>query len=426
MAECGQKEKWIKERRFTFRCRKQHRKVIDNNRHFGGESMNAFKLVGKSMRRSTLVGLLIWIAAFFLVNCIENEPIRVGFVAQLTGVQAELGVQERNGVQLAVEEINAAGGVAGRPIELIVQDDLGTPEGAQAADLALIEAGVVAIIGHATSGQTMAGLAVTNPAHIVMLSPTVTTPELSGQDDYFFRVAYSLDERARALAQRIYRDRNITQVAVIHDTDNAAYSKAYQDAFADKYQSLGGKLVAETNFSSKVQPDFTPLVAELHASNPGGLLIIAPDIDTALIAQRTRLIGWPIPLFATAWAQTETLINNGGQAVEGLEIEIANTLNEQAPNYLDFKTRYQARFGQAPSFGATAGYEAAKVLAAALQETGGKPDGLAQALLGIKNFKGLTDTFSFDRYGDVVRPFHLGVIRDGKYVDIEALEQTEP
>ena len=388
--------------------------------------MNVLKLISNSMWRLIPAGLLIGIAAFFLVNCTGKEPIRVGFVAQLTGVQAELGVQERNGVQLAVEEINAAGGVAGCPIELIVRDDLGIPEGAQTADRELIQAGVVAIIGHATSGQTMAGLKVTNPVHVVMISPTATSPELSGQDDYFFRIVYSLMDRAHALAQHIYQGRHITRVAGIYDTDNTAYSKAYLEAFTDKYQSLGGKLVAQVTFSSKAQPDFAPLVTQLRASNPDGLLIIAADIDTALIAQRTRLMDWSIPLFTTSWAQTETLINNGGQAVEGLEIEIANALNNETPDYLDFITRYQARFGQAPSFGAALGYEAAKVLATALQKTGGQAEGLVQALIGIKNFKGLADTFSFDKYGDVIRPFYLGAIRDGKYVAIEPQRLTEP
>lgn len=388
--------------------------------------MNVCKLVSKSMWCLLLAGLLIWITVFFFVSCTGKKPIPVGFVAQLTGVQAELGVQERNGVQLAVEDINATGGVVGRPLELVVRDDLGTPEGAQAADRELIDAGVVAIIGHATSGQTIAGLAVTNPARVVMLSPTATTPELSGLEDFFFRVAYSLVERARTLAHRIYQGRHITRVAVIYDTDNTAYSGAYLEAFAGKYQSLGGKLVAKVEFSSTAQVEFTPLLEQLQASNPEGLLIIAADMDTALIAQRSRLMGWPIPLFTSAWAQTEMLINNGGQAVEGLEIEFANALNQQAPDYSDFKTRYQARFGQAPSFGAVLGYEAAKVLAAALQKSGGKAAGLTQALLGIRNFKGLTDTFSFDRYGDVIRPYHLGTIRDGKYVDIEALKPAKP
>jgi branched-chain amino acid transport system substrate-binding protein len=388
--------------------------------------MQTLKLANKSIGHQFPPCLLIWIAALFLVNCTGKEPIHVGFVAQLTGVQAELGVQERNGAQLAVAEINAAGGVAGRSIELIIKDDLGTPEGAQAADRELIKAGVVAIIGHATSAQTIAGLAVSNPAHVVMLSPTTSTSELSGQDDYFFRIAETVVARAHQLSRRVYQGRHINRIAVIYDTDNTAYAKAYLEAFADKFQSLGGTLVSKTDFSSKAKPNFTPLLTQLRASNPNGLLIIAADIDTALIAQRTRLMGWPIPLFTTSWAQTETLIHNGGRAVEGLELEVNSTLTSQTPDYLDFVARYQNKFGRVPSFGGILGYEAAKVLAIALQKTGGKAEGLVQALIGIKNFKGLSEIYAFDKYGDVVRPDRLGVIRNGKYADIEAVKPTEP
>jgi branched-chain amino acid transport system substrate-binding protein len=154
-------------------------------------------------------------------------------------------------------------------------------------------------------------------------------------------------------------------------------------------------------------------------------LIIAADIDTALIAQRTRLMGWSVPLFTSSWAQTETLVNNGGRAVEGLELEIASAVESRTQDYLDFKKRYRSRFGQAPSFGAVLGYEAAKILAVALQKTGGKAEGLPKALIGVGKFKGLADDFSFDRYGDIMRPYYLGVIRDGKYVVLGAYEPTE-
>jgi branched-chain amino acid transport system substrate-binding protein len=92
---------------------------------------------------------------------------------------------------------------------------------------------------------------------------------------------------------------------------------------------------------------------------------------------------------------------------------------------LDFKKSFQDRFGQAPAFGAAQGYEAVMVLAAALKKTGGKAAGLAQALVGIKNFKGLTDTFDMNRYGDLVRPFYLGTINGGKYVEIQKSTSTE-
>jgi branched-chain amino acid transport system substrate-binding protein len=380
----------------------------------------------KASRSLLVSALLVGFFLFCWKGCFDKKSIRVGFVAQLTDVQAELSVQERNGVQLAVEEINTAGGIGGRLLELVVQDDLGTPEGARAADRDLIDAGVVAIIGHATSGQTLAGLAVTNPARVVMLSPTATIPQLSGRKDFFFRVIYSLKDRVHAFAQRIYQVRKITKLAAICDTDNSAYSKAFLKAFREKYQSLGGKITIEVDFSSKVQPDFSSSVENLRTGSPEGLLIVAADIDTALIAQRTRLMGWPIALFATAWAQTETLINNGGQAVEGLEIEIANTFNNPTPDYLDFKRRYQVRFGQTPSFGAALGFEAAKLLTVALKKTGGKAAGLAQTLTGIKKFKGLTDTISMDEYGDVVRPFSLCTTRDGKFVDTDVSITSAP
>lgn len=373
----------------------------------------------KQSRGLIRAGVSMGIASLLLCCCTNREPIAVGFTAELTGKQAELGVQERNGVQMAIEKINGAGGVDGRPISLIVLDDLGTPEGARAADRELVEKKVAAIIGHATSGQTMAGLAITNPARVVMLSPTTSTAELSGKDDYFIRVIQTLSERAQGLAQQTWRQRGVRRLAVIYDTHNAAYVQSFRKTFLDRYRSLGGTFTAETGFSSTARTEFDPLLAKLRESKADGLLIIASDNDTAIIAQRARLIGWNAPLFTTAWAQTETLIKNGGEAVEGMDLEQTYALNSQAPAFLDFKTRYQQRFGRAPSFAASLGYEAALVLACALKKSGGEAAGLRQALLDTRDFQGLVDTFSIDKYGDVVRPFYLGTIRGGAFVDYE-------
>lgn len=382
--------------------------------------------VFSSFWRVGLVVLLVSTLGLFFAGYIKKEPIRMGFVATLTGKQAELGLQERNGVQLAIETINASGGVAGRPVELIIRDDLGTPEGAKSADRELINMGVAAIIGHATSGQTTNGLQVTNPAHVVLLAPTTSTPLLTGKYEYFFRVHPTFLNAAQGFAKHIYRDRKLTKMAVLYDTDNAAYTEMYRTVFTDKYQTMGGVLVGEVAFSSSARPDFALLLSKLHESNAEGLLIISADMDAAMIAQRARLMGWQVPFFAAAWAQTMTLIYQGGQAVEGMEIEQASALDSQAPDFLIFIKHYSDRFGQFPAFGAAHGYEAAMVLAAALQKTGGKADGLRQALLEIRDFKGLVDNFSFNQYGDVVRPSYLNVIRGGKFVVCKSLIPTEP
>lgn len=366
------------------------------------------------------------IAGSLVYRKYQQAPINIGFAAELTGRNAELGVQERNGVLLAVEEINKSGGIAGHVVKLVVKNDCGKPEKAKTADRELIKAGVRAIIGHATTEQTIAGLEVTDPARVVLLSPTVSTPQLSGLDDYFFRVYPSFNESARSFARYVYKHEGRKKIAIIYDVDNAAYAKTYGSAFKDSFQSWGGKLTGELNYSTSAQPDFTPLLAELRAANPEGLLIIASDVDTALIAQRTRLMGWNVQMFTSAWAQTATLIENGGQAVEGMKLEQSFAANSQSPKFLDFQNRYKYRFGHAPSFGAAFGYEAMQVLAAALEKTGGKADGLRQSLIEVQNYQGLIDKFSFDKFGDVKRPFYLSTISNGQFIILENLAPAEP
>lgn len=380
----------------------------------------------RSTRHIAIILCIVILAGLLLFWFVFPErPVRVGFSAQLTGAGAELGVQERNGVLMAVSDINAAGGIRGRPLELIVRDDLGTPEGAKAADSDLIKNNVVAIIGHATSGQTIAGLEVTEPAGMVMLSPTTSTAILSEKDDLFFRVLEDLVGRAQGLARHIRFERNLTRIAVLYDTDNAAYTGSYRSHFVDEFRNRGGTVVYDTGFSSKERPDFAPLLAAARSANADSLMIIASDTDTALIAQRAHLVGWQVPLFTSSWAQTGTLIANGGPTVEGLELEQSFPMNSHEPAYLEFRKRYVQTYGNDPAFGAVYGYESVKVLAAALQATGGSSQGLPAALLAIRDFPGLSDTFSFDRSGDVQRPFYLGAVRNGTFVDIVSVRPEE-
>jgi branched-chain amino acid transport system substrate-binding protein len=378
--------------------------------------VNKFKLAGIIIALGILITLLF---TYYKANILK--PIAIGFAANLSGKQAELGVQERNGVQLAIEEINAAGGIAGRPITLITRDDLGTPAGAKNADRELLDAGVSAIIGHATSEETLAGLEVTEPAQIILLGPTTSSPDLTGKYKYFFRIHPSFTNSAESFAKHIFSNRRLAKMAIIYDADNASYSRTYQNTFAQKYQSLGGIISETVSFSSATTADFTPLIERVRQSNADGLLIIAADIDTAMIAQHIRLSNWQVPLFTSAWAETATLIYNGGQAVSGMEIEETFALDSQSPKFLEFTKHYQERFGVPPSFGAAFGYESAMVLASALQKNSGKQAGLRQALLETKNFRGLIDDFSFTANGDIERPSYLSVIQNGKFVTLHGL-----
>lgn len=359
--------------------------------------------------------LLIVAVIVFGAGCDFRNPIRVGFSGQLTGPHANMGVSGRDGVLLAIDEINAAGGIAGRRIELLVRDDKGTPQGARAADHELIDAGVVAIIGHMTSSQSMAALPVVEKAGMVLLSPTTSTPALTGRDDHFFRVIADSASEARLLARHVVHGLGIDRMAAIYDRDNAAFTSAYLNAFRDELHQAGGQMVNDVEFSSSKKPVFGPIVTQLRGGDPQGLLIIASAYDGALIAQQSRRLGWQTRLFGSGWSKSAPLIENGGRSVEGMEFVHYHDPNSQAPAYLKFQQDYKVRFKQTATFMASNAYEAMRVLSAALEKTGGRAEGLVQALPGIR-ISGLTETVSLDQYGDGVRIRYRIIIQDGKFV----------
>lgn len=386
---------------------------------------NKAEIIKKNSTYCTAIVMLVIILVLFFVGQKKSSPILLGFSGELTGGRSEVGVQERNGVQLAVEEINAKGGIEGRKISLIINDDSGIANEAEEGDKELIKKDVVAIIGHVTTEQTLAGLKATNPAKIVMISSSVSTPMLSGKDDYFFRVYPSFSKSSRNFAKYIYNQKKYSKISIIYDCDNYRFTHTYSSIFSDEFKSLGGTISDEINFSSVAKPDFSSVVSKLRESDAQAVFIVASDIDTANFTQRARLMGYQVPIFSSAWAQTDSLITNGGKAVEGIEIEQTYDINNKSRRFEHFKSKYKSRFGTEPTYGAIYSYEATMVLKQALIKTNGNKEGLKKALLNIKNYKGLMNTFSFDKFGDVDRSWYLSTIKNGKYTMVDSYHLTD-
>ncbi len=354
--------------------------------------------------------------SLLLSGCGDPEPIRLGFAGQLTGARADLGVQGRDGAMLALEDVNAAGGVAGRKLKLIVRDDLGTPEGAEKAEKELIAQHVAAIIGHMTSSQTIAGLPTANAAEIVLLSPTTSTSELSGKKDFFFRVQPTTTASAACIAHRAGKELGLRRVALVYDSDNAAYSRVYKKAFTKAFAKTGGEIVSEVAFSSAGNPDYRFTASRLLEDAPQGVLFIVPAVDTAFLAQKIRAARPDLKLLSSGWAVTDALLRNGGRAVNGLESIGHFDSGDDDPRHRDFQQRFRERFGKEPTFAASQAYEAVQVLAEALKLTKGASRGLDKALLAAKDFKGLHGLIRMDEFGDVIRSQYLVVVEDGRFV----------
>lgn len=357
--------------------------------------------------------------ALSLGGCGDTSPILIGFSGQLTGKMADLGVYGRNGVTLAIETINAAGGINGRPLQLLARDDNNTPEGAIQADKQLIESDVVAIIGHMTSSQTMAALPFVNDNETILVSPTTSTPELTGKKDLFFRTMMDNTYQSNALAKYVHSALDTNTVAIVAESDNKSYTHSYANGFIQVFTEIGGKVLTQIDYSSSNIPNWDDIADEIRQLKPDGLLLICPAHDAVAIAQRINTPHTSIRLFSGAWAYTDELIRWGGEYVEGMIFGIDYAADNPSPEFIKFRESYKHRFGVLPNFAAAFSYEAVLALAEALKSTDGQREGLAAAMAPSETVNGVIGPFKLNQYGDVDRNVFIVTVQDGNYRTIE-------
>jgi len=362
------------------------------------------------LRFTVLLGGLLLLGA-----CLWRRPVQVGFAGELSGKESDLGIGARNGVLLAAEQINAAGGIAGHPLEILVRDDAGVPDMAREVDQELVDAGVVAIIGHVTTAQTLAGLEVTEPAGVVMLSPSASSQALTGIEDLFFRVCADNTLDVIALASHIYTNNGQHTLAIIYDADNQAYAGTYAAGVQTEFERLGGRVTQVATISADGIASAEAVLGPVLADDPDAVLVVASAVNTAVLIQRARLLDSPAAFYGSDWAYSAAFLQAGGRAINGVELAAAFDIHSSRQEMRDFRELYVQRFGYEPNFAAGQAYEAMLVLGHALQETGGAAAGLPEALAEIQNFEGLSSTFSLNEYGDVVRPAFLFRVDDGEF-----------
>ena len=348
----------------------------------------------------------------------EKSPLKIGFAGSLTGRYSDLGTSGRNGATLAVEEINAAGGIHGRPVELIVRDDQQNPEIAVQVDNDLIQKGVVAIIGHMTSDMAMAAVPLMNQKGVLMISPTVSTTFLSGKDDDFIRVTPALSEEPKKLADYARKGLGVSRMAIICDMANRTYTEDYADAFKSYFENMGGHVTATITFTHGVGTHFGSLAHEVAASGCEGVLIAAGALDAGMICQQLHRENADLHIFCSGWAMTQDFIQSAGRAADGVMFAQFYDQNSRKDTFTQFKKRFEARFGANPDFAAVAAYDAAQVLFAALSQNL-DPQMLKATILKQKSFHGVEGDFEIDAFGDPIRRFFLITVADGRFKTLE-------
>ncbi len=361
----------------------------------------------------------VFLLLFAILACkVEEPPVKIGFVGELTGRYSDLGTAGRNGVILAVEEVNQGQGINGRRVELITKDDRHDPETAVKGVKELIREGVAAVIGPMTSTISMAALPLINREKVLMISPTASSSRLAGKDDWFLRVCGDVGQTGRRLAEHAFREARMRRMSAVYDFNNLAYTEAYVEAFRSRFEELGGRMILTQGYAAGTEPRFDKVAERVTASPCQGVLIAASAMDTAMICQQVNKKAPDLPIFSSAWGMTEEFIYNAGGAAEGVVFTWFFDWDSKEEAYVEFKRRFTSRFSRAPDYAALFGYEAACLLFDALSKNP-DPRALRQGILGRKGFNGLQGRFEVDQYGDARRPVFVIMVSDARFRTVE-------
>lgn len=369
--------------------------------------------------------LSLFLALFFILSgCgTSRKPIKVGLLLSLSGRQSSIQLNVRDGVTLAVEEINRSGGINGRPIQLIVKDDKGDSEEALRLTQELLDEKVTVILGAITSTIALKIAPLINENSTILLSLGAATSELSGFDDNVFRVTTPVDKRAPYYALLAYEKLNIKRVALLYDESNPGYVLSVSTHFRKHYEKLGGEVVTVVGFNSTEDFDSSERVEKALKDGVDGVYLIAKPFNAAIFCQHIRLQDDNIKIIESEWGYASPIFTEtGGPPVEGVASVGVMNFDSEQEFFVNFKKVYDARFNSPPSAYSVIGYEGMQILKVALSSTT-ESKRVKEVILREKSFKGVDGNIVFDTYGDPERTVFYLEIREGK---VTVTERVDP
>jgi branched-chain amino acid transport system substrate-binding protein len=351
---------------------------------------------------------------FGLLACRDRDraPITIGWAGPATD---SIGAASLRAARLAVEEINAGGGIGGRQLELLAADDGGEADSAVRVAEMLVASPVVAVIGHIYSSATLAAAPVYNGARpVVEISPSSSSPEISGAGPYTFRVCPSDDRYGAELARWASRRLGLTQGAVVYVNDD--YGRGFRRTFTQEYERLGGTVTEVDPFLATV-PEAEPYLDRIGRST-AEFLVLAANIDEGqVVLRQVRGRGLSLPLLAGDGFDG---IEDAGAIAEGIYVTTGYLANDPSPANQRLVAAYRARYPGAGPLNqpAAATYDIVHLLRRVLTEAGTGREAVREALARVGNadppFVGVTGTIAFDSLGDAPTvAVHMGVVQSG-------------
>lgn len=345
-----------------------------------------------------------------------SGPILVGYYGDLSGRTSSFGQSTKNGVEMAADEINKAGGINGRTIQIVTEDDQGEPNKAATVVTKLINQDKVqALLGEVASSNSLAAAPKAQEAKVPMISPSSTNPAVTQVGDYIFRVCFIDPFQGEVMAKFSANNLKAKRAAILYDF-NSDYSRGLYQFFKRSFTTLGGQIVSEQSYTQGDR-DFSGQLTAIRAANPDVIYVPGYYGEVGVISNQTKQLGIKAPLLGGDGWDAPQLWQLGGASLNGNYISNHYSVDDPSPAIQKFVADYKARFNILPDALAALGYDSMKVLADAIKRAGTTESAkLRDAIAQTKNFPGVTGQITIDQDRNAVKPAVVLKLQDSKFV----------
>jgi len=351
--------------------------------------------------------IISWImaATFIFSSCTKKEDvILIGEYGSLTGDDATFGISTNKGIKMAFDEINAKGGIKGKKIKLVTEDNQGkNEETAKVVNRLITQEKIVALIGEVASSRSLIAAPIAQKNGIPMVSPSSTNPEVTQKGDNIFRVCFIDPFQGLVMAKFAIENLKVKKAAIFRKNGDA-YSEGLANVFAAEFKKMGGDVVIDIQYQPK-DIDFKAQLAEIKAKKPDVIFVPGYYSDAGNIAKQAKQIELKATLLGGDGWDSPKLHEIGGDAINGHYFSNHYTTESTDPVVVEFIKKFKARYNdEVPDGLAALGYDAAKIVAEAIERAAElKPNMIRDEIAKTKDFAGVTGKISMNAERNAVK-----------------------
>jgi branched-chain amino acid transport system substrate-binding protein len=357
----------------------------------------------------------------FAPSLSAQEPIKIGQFASLTGKEASLGQSSNKGTLMAIDDLNAAGGVLGRPLLLVTEDTQSKPgETATVVKKLISRDKVVALLGEVASSRSLEAAPIAQAAKVPMISPASTNPKVTETGAYIFRTCF-IDPFQGPVMARFAREHLKAKRVALVVSNSSAYSIGLAKFFRESFVANGGTIVLEQKYSEG-DKDFKAQLTAIKAAGVDAVFNPGYYNEGALIVRQARDLGLTLPIFGADSWEAEALIQLGGKAMEGAYLCSHYSPEDPSPRVQNFVAAYKKRFGSTPDSNASLGYDSVLVLVDAIRRAGTtERNALREAIATTRDFMAVTGKITIDSERNASKNAVIVQVRNGKFEFVQSM-----